>query len=116
MKREIEMKKIWSVSLAVLAAALMMALPMQAFAAAGDPSSDPTASQYQDPGSTVIQDDSDDEEVALVSTPASNDSGGGGSDSSGSLPFTGFDVGILALVALLLGATGLGLRRLSAVN
>lgn len=116
MKREFEMKRFPAILLAVFAAFLMIVLPGQALAAAGDPASDPTASQYQNPGSTVTQDDSDDQEVTLVTTPASNDSGGSGGSSSGSLPFTGFDVGILALVALLLGATGLALRRFSAVK
>jgi cobalamin biosynthesis Mg chelatase CobN len=36
------------------------------------------------------------------------------SSSSSSLPFTGLDVGILAIVAVALGATGLVLRRLTA--
>lgn len=115
MNRELKMKKISTVFLAVFAAIMMLALPIQASAAPGDPTSDPTASQYENPGSTVTQDDSDDEQVSIVTTTPS-DSGGSGSSSSGSLPFTGFDVGVLALVALLLGATGLALRRLSAVK
>jgi hypothetical protein len=114
MNRELKMRRISTIFVAVFAAIAMMALPVQAFAAAGDPNSDPTASQYENPGSKVTQGDSDDQEVSIVTTPS--DSGGSGSSSSGSLPFTGFDVGILALVALLLGATGLALRRLSAVK
>lgn len=118
MKRELKMKRVSRIFLAFLTAGLLLALPAGAVAAPGDPASDPTASQYENPGSTVTQNDetvpSDDETVALVNTPTSTDSGGG--SSSGSLPFTGLDVGILALVALLLGATGLALRRFSAVK
>lgn len=110
------MSKSPKILIALIAALLLMALPAtQAIAVTGDPTADPTASQYDDPGSTITDDgDSDQVEVNLVSTPSSGDSGG--SASSGSLPFTGFDVGVLAVVALLLGATGLALRRLSAVK
>lgn len=111
MKRELKMNRFPRVLVALLAAVLLLAAPTQVFAASGDPNSDPTASQYDDPGSTVTQEDDGSDEAATPVSTSSNDSG-----SSGSLPFTGFDAGILAIVALLLGATGLALRRLSAVK
>lgn len=110
MNRELKMINTPKVLVALLAALLLFAAPAQVFAAAGDPTSDPTASQYENPGSTVTQESPDDSEVTVVTTSGSDD------DSSGSLPFTGFDAGVLAIVALLLGATGLALRRLSAVK
>lgn len=122
MKRDFKMKKVFAVLLAAFVAVLMMALPMQASAQSGDPATDPTASQYRNPGDVGGQDrpdvggqerDSDRQEVAMVSTPPASGTGGTGGSS---LPFTGFDVGVVALVALLLGATGLTLRRLSAVK
>lgn len=116
MKRELRMNRTPRIVVALLVALLALAFPTtQAFAGAGDPGSDPTASQYEDPGTNITDEGgSDDTEVNLVSTPSSNDDGG--SSSGASLPFTGFDVGVLAIVALLLGATGLALRRLSAVK
>jgi hypothetical protein len=111
MNRELKMRNTPKILVALLAALLLFAAPAQVFAAAGDPTSDPTASQYDDPGSTVTQEsDEPSEEVTLISTGGSDD------NSSGSLPFTGFDAGVLAIIALLLGATGLALRRLSAVK
>lgn len=118
MNRELRMRKAPQVFVALLATFLLLGLSaQQATAAAGDPATDPTASQYHNPASTVTQDDSgpDDTQV-LVSTPSSGSGSGGESTSGASLPFTGFDVGVLAVVALLLGATGLALRRFSAAK
>lgn len=115
MKREFEMKKVLSVSLAIVAAALMLVAPGQAFAASGDPASDPTASQYENPGSTGTDETPQEQDSTPAASPSGDDDGTA-SGSAASLPFTGFDVGILAIVALLLGATGLALRRFSAVK
>ena len=118
MNRELRMRKAPQILVAVLAAVLLLGLSVQqATAAAGDPASDPTASQYNNPGSTVTENDSNPGETQVVaSTPSSGSGGGGASTSGASLPFTGFDVGVLAIVALLLGATGLALRRFSAAK
>lgn len=116
MKREFKMRSIPKFLVALFVATLVLfAGPAQVFAAAGDPATDPTASQYDNPGSTITQDDdgTDEAEMTLVST-SSGSSGDGGSN--GSLPFTGFDAGVLAIVAVLLGATGLALRRFSTVK
>ncbi len=99
----------------LLALVFALALPAQSLAQAGDPSVDPTASQYASPTNTAGggEDSGSDE----VTTLASNESAPVAVESSGStLPFTGFDVGVLAIVALLLGGTGLALRRLSSVR
>lgn len=118
MKRELRMRKTPQIVAALLATFLLLGMTaQQATAAAGDPATDPTASQYDNPGSTLTQEDttSDDGQI-VVTTPTSGDGGGTESTSGASLPFTGFDVGVLAIVALLLGATGLALRRLSAAK
>src|SRR5690606_32785022 len=111
MNRGLRMRKTPTMLLALLAVVLLAALPaQQAFAAAGDPATDPTASQYNNPGSTVTDNEGDQEDQGqlVAVTPSAGDSGGGSEGASvASLPFTGFDVGVLAIVALLLGATGI---------
>lgn len=112
------------IATAALAAAFV--LPAQAFAAEGDcanAGSDPTAAQYCSVSGTQAgngnqQGPNTQHETqgvqasnspAPVASTASVDS-----SSQGSLPFTGLDVGILALVAAVLVGTGLALRRLTA--
>lgn len=87
----------------VAAIALVFALPATALAQAGDPTADPTAAQYEAPAGG-------DERPAP--TPPTDDRVA----TSGTLPFTGFDAGVVAAVALLLGATGLALRRVTTVR
>lgn len=102
------------IAIAVLAAALM--LPAQAFAQHNDCSnvrSDPTAAQYC-PQSDVLAGN-----PSASSTPSSAGTPSGtaavaASSGSGSLPFTGLDVGVLVLVAAILTGSGLALRRLTA--
>ncbi|HZJ29475.1 MAG TPA: hypothetical protein VFD37_05755 [Solirubrobacterales bacterium] len=124
-------RSIWAL-LAIAVLLLALALPAQALAEAGDPSTDPTASQYEDPSdengdedgsdeggvadSSDPGDGSSDEEIVTTTTPGSGVGGTSDSSDSGSLPFTGFDAGVLAVVALLLGGTGLALRKFSAVR
>lgn len=102
---------------ALTALILVIALPAQASAQAGDTSADPTASQYQNPSDNAGGgDDSGSQDDPTLTSTGGGDSGSGTTSSAGTLPFTGFDAGVLAIVALLLGATGLALRRMSAVR
>jgi len=104
---------------AVLVAAF--AIPAQAALAQSNCSNgDPTASQYcsvngvntgsNSNGPTTAAAETEGTTPAAVTPVAANavDTSG-----SGTLPFTGFDVGILVLVAAGLGAAGLVLRRLT---
>ena len=102
--------------LALVALLMALALPAQALAQAGNPNVDPTASQYNNPSDTGGGNEEEPAEQTVALTSTGGDDGTSGFSSSSSLPFTGFDVGVLALVALLLGATGLALRRLSSVR
>ena len=97
-------------AIAVLAAALV--LPAQAFAHhtnCSNVGSDPTEAQYCpvsdiQVGSPNVSSAPSSESTAAVAP----------SNSGGSLPFTGLDVGVLVLMAVLLTGTGLVLRRLTA--
>ena len=106
------------IAFAVLAAAFV--LPAQAFAQnnCANAGTDPTAAQYcsvsgvntgAGGGSPQVKSTTVSAETPS-GTAAAGTSGGG----SGSLPFTGLDVGILLLVAAALTGTGLVLRRLTA--
>lgn len=114
-------------AIAVLAAALV--LPAQALAKdCANVGSDPTEAQYcsvsgantggGEGPETAVEDSPETVEAlpAAASTPNSGTPSGtvAVESSSGSLPFTGLDVGILLLVAAVLTGTGLALRRLSA--
>jgi hypothetical protein len=108
-----------AIAIAVLAAAF--ALPAQAFAQndCSNAHSDPTAAQYcpqsdvlgegaAGNGTTSTPSPTSSVESAPESTPAPTTSTGG------SLPFTGLDIGMLALAAVALTGAGLLLRRLTA--
>lgn len=117
---------------ALLAAALL--LPGSALAGeCSHPNSDPTAAQYCSPAGTHENGNNGGNEEQGVAGENESSGGEGGetpvtvepastaeaeavqeSSSGSSLPFTGLDVGVLAIVALLLAGTGLLLRRLSA--
>ena len=109
-------------AVAVLAAAFV--LPAQAFAQdnCANAGSDPTAAQYCSPSGAQTGAGNGSPKVksapvsnsAPVSTAAAPSTAVAETSSSGSLPFTGFDVGILLLVAVVLTGTGLALRRLTA--
>jgi len=79
-----------------------------ATAMAQDALSNPSAAQYepksQVQGTTTTGND------AVAATPSGGSNNGG---STGTLPFTGLDVMVLAAVALALVGTGVALRRLS---
>lgn len=105
-------------------AVLVLALPAEATAQAGDPRTDPTAAQYESPIGGGGENGEPEPEPA-AEQPVTTSTGGGPADGGGesaapasasTLPFTGFDAGVMALVALMLGATGFALRRMSAVR
>jgi hypothetical protein len=104
------------VGIAMVALAAAFVLPTQALAQTNcaNADSDPTAAQYCTLGE--VQNGGGGPEVEGVSTSAAPSSGTDAveTSSSGSLPFTGLDVGILLLVAVVLTGTGLTLRRLTA--
>ena len=81
----------------LLVAAMLMLGAMPGIAAAQD---DPTSDQY-DPSTITFQD-------------RTGDGDGGLNDSVGPLPFTGFDV--IAMLAVALAVTGLGLALQRAVS
>ncbi len=112
-------------AMAVLAAALVVPAQAMAQRHCTHASSDPTQSQYcsvsgvtnqgnGNHGKNGVQGVSDEGTTTPVAdvTPAATTAVE--SSSSGSLPFTGLDVGILAIVAVALTGTGLLLRRLTA--
>lgn len=114
-------------AMAVLAAAL--AVPAQAMAqqSCSNAGSDPTAAQYCSVSGATNHGNGNhgkngvnaaDESGTTTPTPVADVTPSGESavqeSSSGSLPFTGLDVGILAIVAVALTGTGLLLRRLTA--
>jgi hypothetical protein len=107
------------IAMVVLAAAFV--LPAQALAQTNcaNAGSDPTAAQYCSISGVQTGGDGNGpkvKDVSNVSTPSATPSGSAAveTSSSGSLPFTGLDVGILLLVAAVLTGTGLALRRLTA--
>lgn len=107
------------IAMAVLAAAFV--LPAQAFAQTNcaNAGTDPTAAQYCSiSGVQAGGDGNSPNNVKNVSassvTPSGTTAAVETSSSSGSLPFTGLDVGILLMVAAVLTGTGLALRRLTA--
>jgi hypothetical protein len=106
------------IAMAVLAAAFV--LPAQALAQTNcaNAGSDPTAAQYCSISGVQTGGDNGPKtkDVANVTNSSVTPSGTAAveTSSSGSLPFTGLDVGILLLVAAVLTGTGLALRRLTA--
>jgi hypothetical protein len=111
------------IAMAGLTAAFV--LPAQALAQTNcaDVGSDPTAAQYcsvsgaqTGHGSGPNKAETSPAAVSTPSTPSDTSGTEAVEASSGSLPFTGLDVGILLLVAALLTGTGLALRRLTATG
>ena|GEM_PF-2571410 len=127
-------KKKTGLRAAISSAALVTALvlPGQALAQApqgecANAGTDPTAAQYcsgsgvqtgggNDKAPTSQSGGSQGEQASSSPAPVAESSGTAAADTSGSgsLPFTGLDVGILLLVAAILVGTGLALRRLTA--
>jgi hypothetical protein len=107
------------IAMAVLAAAFV--IPAQALAQTNcaNAGSDPTAAQYCSISGVQTGGDGNTPKVKDVSNVSNSSVTPSGTaavetSSSGSLPFTGLDVGILLLVAVVLTGTGLALRRLTA--
>jgi hypothetical protein len=125
--------------LAIASVLLVAAFALPGSAMAGECSqanSDPTAAQYCSPagvhengnngspeqevkgaseeGSNGPTTEGSEPAVSVEEAPSVESAAVQESSSSSSLPFTGLDVGILAIVAVALGATGLVLRRLTA--
>jgi hypothetical protein len=107
------------IAMVVLAAAFV--LPAQALAQTNcaNAGSDPTAAQYCSISGVQTGGDGNSpkvKDVSNVSTSSVTPSGTAAveTSSSGSLPFTGLDVGILFMVGAVLAGTGLALRRLTA--
>lgn len=110
---------------AILAAAFLLPSAALAQGSCTQANSDPTEAQYCSPAGTHENGKSGDQGVAGESesstgTPVAVEPAPAAevqaveSSSSSSLPFTGLDVGVLAIVAVLLAGTGLVLRRMSA--
>ena len=97
--------------LAALGALVLVtaALAVPGVAFAQDQLSNPSAAQYE-PQSGVLGSDTSGTNGSSPSAAATPTSGNG---QSGTLPFTGMDLAIVAGVALLLTGTGLALHRLS---
>jgi hypothetical protein len=107
----------------VLAGALVLPSAAAAQTECSQANSDPTAAQYCSPagvqehggnnnGEVKGVNESSTEPVAEV-TPSVEAVAVQESSTGSSLPFTGLDVGVLVVVALALGGTGLVLRRLT---
>jgi hypothetical protein len=117
-KRKIEKSLRAVLTAAVVAGALVLPAQATAKSDCSNAGSDPTAAQYCSGGATGGENtgnSGNNGETKAVSetsptAPATVETG------SGSLPFTGLDVGILALVAAGLVGAGLLLRRLTAAG
>jgi hypothetical protein len=103
--RKITVKRLGGIALLAVIAAVAVA---PATALAQDALSNPSAAQYQ-PKSQVQGTTTSGSGPAASNTAASGLNG-----NVGSLPFTGMDVVVLAIVAAALIGTGLALRKLSA--
>jgi len=105
--RKFTLKRLGGIALLAVIAAVAVA-PATAFAQ--DALSNPSASQYEP--KSQVQGTSTTGSAANNSTDNTNRSGLNGT--VGSLPFTGMDVIVLAVVAAALIGTGVAMRRLSA--
>ncbi len=103
-----------AMGIAVLASALM--LPAQALAQqnCSNVQSDPTAAQYCPQSAVLASNAGSPSGTAGTSNTPSSTVNVASTSGSGSLPFTGLDVGVLVAVAAALTGTGLVLRRLTA--
>ncbi len=106
--RKFTLKRLGGIALLAVVAAVAIA---PATALAQDALSNPSASQYE-PASQVQGTNTTGGGSAAKPAVAENTSGLNGN--VGSLPFTGMDVMVLAIVAAALVGTGVALRRLSA--
>jgi hypothetical protein len=111
--RKFTLKRLGGLALLAVVAAVAIA---PATALAQDALSNPSASQYE-PQSQVqgtSTNGSNGPAAGPAASVAANTSNSGLNSSVGSLPFTGMDVIVLAVVAAALIGTGVALRRLSA--
>lgn len=100
---------------AIVAAALL--LPAQALAQSNDCSqarSDPSAAQYCPQSEVLGVSGGSEGGPTVTSQPTAAQAAVTPAESGSTLPFTGLDVGVLLLAALVLGGTGLALRRFTA--
>jgi len=97
-------RHIFTLTGAILLVSVALAVPGGAFAQ--DQLANPSAAQYE-PQSQVQGSSASGTSPSVASTPT------GGGSQSGTLPFTGMDLAIVAGVALLLTGTGIALHRLS---
>jgi len=105
------------IAMAVLSAAFVLPAQASAQTNCANAGSDPTAAQYCSISGVQTGGDGNGPKVKNVSTTSTVTPSGTAAvetSNSGSLPFTGLDVGILLLVAAVLTGTGLALRRLTA--
>jgi hypothetical protein len=107
--RKFKLKRLGGVALLAVVAALVIA---PASALAQDALSNPSASQYEP--QSQVQGTSTNGSNGPSNGPVAHTSNSGLSSNVGSLPFTGMDVIVLAIVAAALLGTGVALRRLSA--
>lgn len=109
--RKFTLKRLGGLALLAVVAAVAIA---PATALAQDALSNPSASQYE-PKSQVQGNSTNGSNGPGTSVPAAaNTSASGLNGNVGSLPFTGMDVIVLAVVAAALIGTGVALHRLSA--
>jgi hypothetical protein len=107
--RKFTLKRLGGLALLGVIAAVAIA---PATALAQDALSNPTAAQYQ-PKSQVQGTSTNGSNDGANGPAAANTSNSGLNSNVGSLPFTGLDVIVLAIVAAALIGTGVAIRRLS---
>jgi hypothetical protein len=107
--RKFTLKRFGGLALLAVVGAVAIA---PATALAQDALSNPSASQYEP--QSQVQGTSTNGSNGPTAPAAANTSSSGLNSSVGSLPFTGMDVIVLAVVAAALIGTGVALRRLSA--
>ena len=108
--RKFTLKRLGGLALLAVVAAVAIA---PATALAQDALSNPSASQYE-PKSQVQGTSTNGSNTSASVPAAANTSASGLNANVGSLPFTGMDVIVLAVVAAALIGTGVALHRLSA--
>ena len=109
--RKFTLKRLGGLALLAVVAAVAIA---PATALAQDALSNPSASQYQPQSQVQGTSTNGSNDGSNDGPAAANTSASGLNGTVGSLPFTGMDVIVLAVVAAALIGTGVALRRLSA--
>ena len=109
--RKFTLKRLGGLALLAVVAAVAIA---PATALAQDALSNPSASQYQPKSQVQGTQTTGSSSKPAATTAAAAENTSGLSGNVGSLPFTGMDVIVLAIVAAALIGTGVALRKLSA--